>query len=307
MTSAVRKKSPRRGRRSAEQMIVGALIILGVVASVFLVFSESVQLLRVGLVAALWAAIVGAIAMTKFRREAAMDKAKARDLQKVYELQLEREITARREYELGVEAKVRREVRADAEELAGLRAELVALRANLQFLFDGQLPVDRIALHADSTRVGELTGRPTAPPEPAYLEGGKAPRFASPFDEPVTAETAIVLENDNEPVPVPKKDRDGKKAKATEASDGTSTKQKSKSDDAKKADPDAGTAKKPTPEPAESAKPDDTSEPTVELPEPRRRRRAADDGEDSTGSMSVAQILANIRSENEAQAGTRRG
>ncbi|MET7768158.1 DUF6779 domain-containing protein [Nocardia sp. NPDC005366] len=185
------------------------------VASVFLVFSNSLQFVRIGLVAALWAAAIGALAATKFRKESAVDKAKARDLQTVYELQLEREVTARREYELGVEARVRQEVGADASEMAALRMELTVLRQNLQRLFDGELLVDRPALHADATRIQELE-RGSADPannssanadrwgphlphpprssvtpvfEPHHPE---APLFASPFDEPVTAETSIV-------------------------------------------------------------------------------------------------------------------
>ena len=49
-------------------MIVAGLVVLAVVASLLLIFSESVQLLRVGLVVALWAATLRAIAMTKYRR-----------------------------------------------------------------------------------------------------------------------------------------------------------------------------------------------------------------------------------------------
>ena len=92
MTVPGRAKSVRRNQRSASQMIIAGLVVLAVIASLFLIFSESVQLLRVGLVIALWAATLGAIAMTKYRRESALDKAKVRDLQTVYELQLEREI-----------------------------------------------------------------------------------------------------------------------------------------------------------------------------------------------------------------------
>lgn len=208
-------------------MIVAGLLALAVIASLFLIFSNSVQLLRVGLVVALWAATLGAIAMTKYRRESALDKAKVADLQTVYELQLEREISARREYELSVEGRVRREVSADAEELSALRAELVALRRNLEALFDGGLLPERPALKADSTRVGELGGGPYRAYQPAasglYVPGAgqnatgspspqggslAAPSpqggslaspspqvggLASPNDGPVTAETTVVF------------------------------------------------------------------------------------------------------------------
>ncbi|WP_416062592.1 DUF6779 domain-containing protein [Rhodococcus indonesiensis] len=172
---------------------MAGLLALALIASLFLVFSDSVQLLRVGLVVALWAATVGAIAMTKYRRESALDRAKVRDLQTVYELQLEREIAARREYELTVEEKVRSELRIDADQMVALRAELGALRRNLEVLFDGRLPEDRAALWAGRGQLQELGGgnfRVTAAPRPA------GPFFASPDDEPVTAETTVVSDGD---------------------------------------------------------------------------------------------------------------
>lgn len=208
-------------------MIVAGLLALAVVASLFLIFSDSVQLLRVGLVIALWAATLGAIAMTKYRRESALDKAKVNDLQTVYELQLEREITARREYELTVEKRVRSEVRADSEELAALRAELAALRRNLEVLFDGAMPTERTALRADSTRVQELARGAYGSYQPAasglYIPGSGGSQssstgsrayghghsgFASPEDDPVTAETTIVPgDYDQEPEQGPTQDQ----------------------------------------------------------------------------------------------------
>ncbi|MFD4293563.1 DUF6779 domain-containing protein [Rhodococcus sp. NPDC058505] len=202
MTASGRAGSMRRGKRSASQMIAAGLVVLAVVASLFLIFSDSVQVLRIGLMAALWAAVIGAIAMTRYRRESAADKAKIRDLQTVYELQLEREIGARREYEAGVEARVRSEVAVDASEIAALRAELAALRGSLEVLFEGRMPADRVAIEAERSTMGQLSAgaaavRPPVPfaPNPAYVEPGAGPTFASPFDEPVTAEVSVVAED----------------------------------------------------------------------------------------------------------------
>lgn len=304
MTNPGRLKSARRNRRSASQMIVAGLLALAVIASLFLIFSDSVQLLRVGLVAALWAATVGAIAMTKYRRESALDKAKVNDLQTVYELQLEREISARREYELTVEKRVRSEVRADAEELAALRAELSSLRKNLEALFDGAMPTERIALRADSTRVQELAGGSYSSYQPAasglYIPGAghaagaghqsgsaqSSHHFANPDDDPVTAETSIVEpayaghtepEIEVEPEPEP--------------------------------EPVAGTRPAPEPEPVAEAAPEPVAEPEPDSeseeeeeaePEARRgRRRAPEDDEPSgahSNGLSVAEIMANMQS-----------
>lgn len=207
MTDQTRAKKGRRNRRSASQLFLAALIVFGIVASVFLLFTESVQWMRVGVLSALWAAVIGAFAMTKYRRESAADQTKAKDLQTVYELQLAREISARREYEMSVESRVRNESRMEIDEVTALRNELAALRQNLQVLFDGNLPTERVALRAEAMRMQELGGRRYDSYQPApsglYVPGGgngNGPMAAgtgvngvgTPYDEPVTAETSVV-------------------------------------------------------------------------------------------------------------------
>lgn len=220
MVSPSRSTTPRRRRDDAGKLFVGLIIALGLTASVFLVFSDNLQYVRIGLVAALWAAVIGALAATRYRKDAAVDNAKVRDLQTVYELQLEREINARREYEMGVEARVRAEVGADATEIAALRAELTLLRQNLQVLFDGALPDERPALQADAYRIDALPSggfdafdeperdfddspedataawfgpwqQPPSALKPVFMQPVSA-NFADPYDDPVTAETSAV-------------------------------------------------------------------------------------------------------------------
>lgn len=176
MTDPGRASQPRpsRGRRDTRQrrvqrpwqIVVAVLTLLAVVASVVAVFSDSVQVLRIGVVIALWAAVLAAIAMTRYRKDSESDAAKTRDLKLVYELQLEREIAARREYELVVETQVRRQVESQVrnettEELVGLRREVEALRASLEVVFDGELPDERIAVRAEARRLQELDGGPS--------------------------------------------------------------------------------------------------------------------------------------------------
>ncbi|WP_067898935.1 DUF6779 domain-containing protein [Nocardia vaccinii] len=283
MVPPARSSTSRRRRVDAGKLIIGGLILLGLIASAFLIFSSSVQLVRVGLVVALWAAVIGALAASRYRREAAVDQAKVRDLRTVYKLQLEREITARREYELGVEARVRQEVAAEAGEMAALRAELTVLRESLQRLFDGDLLAERPALRADAIRLQELPGAfdaadirandnpeetdtwdawsspvvaryPVTPVfEPDHPE---PPSFASPYDDPVTAETSVVTAED---------------LAAADAEDGTdSTSEHS----AHAADTPPG----PTP-----------------IGTTARRRRLAESGDGRK--LSVAEIMANLQSE----------
>lgn len=246
MVSPSRSSSSVRSREDVGKFFLGGLVLLGVVASVLLVLSDSVQLIRVGLVVALWAAVLGAWAVSRYQ-------AKVRDLRGAYERELEREISARREHELGIEARVRSEMGGDATEMAALRAELAVLRRQLERLFDGELPPERPALPAASFRIQELpsaqdrAGFTAAWPPPedgerravdawanaaaswshaadgwvdtehevAESEADTAdrntvtpvyesdhpgrPRFAGPDDDPITAETAIVR-LDDEPV-----------------------------------------------------------------------------------------------------------
>ncbi|MCR8695004.1 hypothetical protein NWP13_20930 [Rhodococcus pyridinivorans] len=187
MATSARPDRNRRPWRSTGSMIVAGLLALAMIASLLLIFSESVQLLRVAVVVALWAATVGAIAMNKYRRESALDRAKADDLKTVYELQLQREIAARREYELSVEEKVRADLKLDAGEMAALRTELATLRRTLEMLFDGRLPDDVVALEGQAEKLRELSeAARVSAPRPS------GPAFASPDDEPVTAETESV-------------------------------------------------------------------------------------------------------------------
>jgi len=305
-------------------MIVAGLVVLAVVASLLLIFSESVQLLRVGLVVALWAATLGAIAMTKYRRESALDKAKVRDLQKVYELQLEREITARREYELGVEVRVRGELGAEAETIAALREELAALRKNLEVLFDGRLPEDRVALRAESMRVQELAGgyQPAASglfvPDaeqparnnPAPNDNARStnqppapqgPSFATPYDEPMTAETTIVQP---EPLDVEAVDDEAGQTAAPEPEQAPEPKQ---APEAEQPEPEQAPEAKQAesePESALESEDDDEARPTS-----RRSRRLSDDPENAgahSSGLSVAEIMANMKSAEAAGSAPRR-
>lgn len=140
------------------------LLVLAIAASSALVFTNRVELLKLAVILALWAAVVAAFVSVIYRRQSDTDQAKVRDLKLVYDLQLEREISARREYELAVESQLRRELASEvraqsADEVASLRAELAALRANLEYLFDADLShrpaieTERTAGRVSSSRI----------------------------------------------------------------------------------------------------------------------------------------------------------
>src|SRR5437588_4501564 len=156
----VRSSSPNEqldSGRAAGRALLIAVLVLSLAATAVLVLSDSARWLRLGVVSALWSALVGAFLAAKYRRQAVGREDEASELQSIYELELEREVAARREYELEIEADTRRRVEEEtSEHLEALRTELHALRENLEALLGGEVLVERVALRAESTRMRSL-------------------------------------------------------------------------------------------------------------------------------------------------------
>lgn len=189
MIDPTRAARGRRANRRPGWLLLTALLVLAIVASSALVFTDQVELLKLAVVIALWAAVAAAFASFVYRRQADLDQARARDLKLVYDLQLDREISARREYELSLESHLRRELASElraqsADEVAALRAELAALRANLEFYFDTDL-AHRPALETDRSGQAVPVGRVVA----SRIDAEDRPDLMS---EPNTEESPII-------------------------------------------------------------------------------------------------------------------
>ena len=201
MTVLSRGARSRRGVRRPGWLLLTALLVLAIGASSALVFTDRVELLKLAVILALWAAVVAAFGSVIYRRQSDVDQAKARDMKLVYDLQLDREIAARREYELTVEQELRRELASEmrnqaADEVAALRAELASLRTNLEILFDTEL-AHRPAIENERTTVRAYSDwEREAPTDP------QSRRFSAVRErvEPA-AETAIIDVPEEPPVP----------------------------------------------------------------------------------------------------------
>ncbi|WP_433801609.1 DUF6779 domain-containing protein [Actinomycetospora sp. CA-084318] len=113
-------------------LVVTALCAAGAAATV--VFADDDRMLRLGVIAGLWAALLAVAALARRSGSGGSDpERELESMRRTYELELAAEIDARREHELTVEQTVRREVAAEAgQELAGLRAEVERLRSHLE-------------------------------------------------------------------------------------------------------------------------------------------------------------------------------
>ncbi|WP_242579037.1 DUF6779 domain-containing protein [Amycolatopsis sp. 195334CR] len=145
-----------RGRRSGRPwLVVGFALVVAATAA--LVLAQDLRWLRLGIIAALWAALIGAFIAAKYRKQVTATEDEVAQAQAVYELELEREVAARREFELEIEAESRERAQEDSrEELDALRAEVIALRESLQSLFGGEVLFEQVALTAQATRMRSL-------------------------------------------------------------------------------------------------------------------------------------------------------
>ncbi|MFT4200180.1 DUF6779 domain-containing protein [Gordonia sp. (in: high G+C Gram-positive bacteria)] len=170
--------------RAAGQWLLGLLIVLALIASCLMIWSKQLSVpASIAVIAALWAAVLGAIGITRFRRQAEVAEARSRDMRLVYELQLEREIAARRQYEMDIEAQIRSEVAAEANhELQELQAQIASLRASLESMMGHPLPEERVAL--PNERLRELaSSMPTYEPDDSVLAATDFASTAPPAGE----------------------------------------------------------------------------------------------------------------------------
>ncbi|WP_448222560.1 DUF6779 domain-containing protein [Gordonia iterans] len=142
------------GSGQVAQWLLGLFIVLAVIASLLMVFGGDISLTgSLAVISALWAAVIGAVLVTKYRRQADVAELRSRDQRDVYELHLEREIAARRQYESEVELAIRHEVAEENnEEFEALKAQVLALRANLEELLGNPLPEVPLALRPERRR-----------------------------------------------------------------------------------------------------------------------------------------------------------
>ncbi len=148
----------------ANRIALGLGLALGALATVLVVLGESIRLLRLGVLAALWAALIGGLLAVRYRRESA---ARAAELTVLH--QHAEPPSPRGEIERDVD----REVDRNEGELGALRAEVAALRQRLEELVRGDVLVERIGMLAETTRMRRVPGAP-----PGGKTGARTPAAA---------------------------------------------------------------------------------------------------------------------------------
>ena len=135
-----------------------ALVVLAVVATILMLISGSAAAMKLALVAALWAAVLGFFLVTRYRREAA---------------QREQELALREELYTTELDKLRAEKSAlegttpgDSELLADIKNELQQIRTQLEELSGRDFTYEPAALYAEARRIAEIEYKVGATEEP---------------------------------------------------------------------------------------------------------------------------------------------
>ena len=127
-----------------------ALVILAVIASLVMLISGSASALKLALIAALWAAVLGFFMVVRYRREAAESAA-------LLESERARKVEP---------------TQGDSDIMEEIRRELASIRAQIEELSGREFTYEPAALHAEARRIMELEEK-TREPEVNFTQASK--------------------------------------------------------------------------------------------------------------------------------------
>lgn len=168
-----------------------ALVVLAVVATILMLISGSAAAMKLALVAALWAAVLGFFLVTRYRREAA---------------QREQELALREELYTTELDKLRAEKSAlegttpgDSELLADIKNELQQIRTQLEELSGRDFTYEPAALYAEARRIAEIEYKIGATEEPkvAFTQSSAGAPSADAIAGRVGTQPSASLRHDN--------------------------------------------------------------------------------------------------------------
>ncbi|MDY6050457.1 MAG: DUF6779 domain-containing protein [Corynebacterium sp.] len=179
------------GMNNTAQWMIWVFLGLAVIASVFMLFTNSVTAQKIAILAALWAAAIGAFLVSRLRGEAAEATERSERLAEALRVEQDSNDEVLRELEESYEQKLRDQ---ESETLAEIRAQLNFMRAQLEQLTGQVWEYEPEAIRASATRLEEE--RPALVPTP---EPEPEPVIVQPEPEP----EPVIVQPEPEPEPEP--------------------------------------------------------------------------------------------------------
>ena len=140
------------------KLLMFGLIVLAVVASVLMLFLDSEVWLKISVIAALWAAFIGAVLATRYSSALKAERERAQQIEGVHNAELEREKSQFAQRQAAMETDYTKRVQnIRDEQLEQLRAELAQMRRQLAELSGRDLgEEDQRAVRARAERIREI-------------------------------------------------------------------------------------------------------------------------------------------------------
>jgi hypothetical protein len=139
------------------KILVYLLFLLAVVATIIMFFVDNDAWQKIAVVAALWAAFIGAVLVSRYSGQLSEEKARTRELEARSAAAIDNERARSKARELELERNYNDRVQEGRDEtIASIREELAALRLQLSELSGLDLSEEQVSVRARAERIIEL-------------------------------------------------------------------------------------------------------------------------------------------------------
>ena len=149
------------------KLLMAALIALALVASLLMLFLDSDLWLKIAVIAALWAAFLGAVLVNRYSSALSAERQRIDQMERSHDSELRREQSEHRQREAELESSYAQQMREQRDaHLEQLRHELAVMRQQLSSMTGRDYETEQASVHARSERVRELSnGSPSTASE----------------------------------------------------------------------------------------------------------------------------------------------
>ena len=160
------------GQNSGPRVLMVLLVVLALIASILMLFLDSDLWLKIAVIAALWAAFLGIVLVSKYSSALRAEQKRVNTLERAHRAEMEREVAGHQQREAALKENYTRQLRNQRDEhLEQLRHELISLRAQLAEMSGEELDDEQTAVHARAERIIELDRGGVQPTDRRYQTG----------------------------------------------------------------------------------------------------------------------------------------
>lgn len=160
------------GQNSGPRVLMVLLVVLALIASILMLFLDSDLWLKIAVIAALWAAFLGIVLVSKYSSALRAEQKRVNTLERAHRAEMEREVAGYQQREAALKENYTRQLRNQRDEhLEQLRHELISLRAQLAEMSGEELDDEQTAVRARAERIIELDRGGSQPADRRYQTG----------------------------------------------------------------------------------------------------------------------------------------